>query len=416
MHVPDSRCIKANTFRVTRPFSPKILLPSPLMLASRVAFVDSTNSWNQRSLPHSRPSFPPKFALSSRKCLPTCTVSLASASSTTANLNDLRISIDIDIAPSATSIIPFPSSSDTHSSISQPDPTCLLRSQPEPQLLNRSSSSRRKRLCQPIAVLKSATASVAAGTSCSSGQPPRKRPRLHKGAKVKKALHAGTGTGKAKAKGAWYLSTPELRFMAVLQRSVARGVLERQEPEFGGFIGEPDRRKSEFKRYMEAQDRKLASRLRTCLLERGFRDSDVVDLDADLRDRSDDVYINMDMEVDVGAGVSADDSPEPSPADSVGMDIDVEQQGQRLTLPPKPSRSRSQSTRCTPYRSPSPSPPPSTPPTLCHSQLVASLTMRYRSRVAVRSHGQSSVERMLSTEPRVRTVSPLARFEPYTEG
>jgi hypothetical protein len=99
------------------------------------------------------------------------------------------------------------------------------------------------------------------------------------------------------------------------------------------------------------------------------------------------------------------------------MDIDVEPLKKRLTLPPKPStsRSRSQSTKCTPYRSPSPSPPPSNPPTLSHSQLVASLTMRYRSRVAVRSHGQSSIERMLSTEPRMRTVSPLARFEPYTE-
>ena len=363
------------------------------MLASRVAFVDSTNSWNSRSFHHSRPVFPPKLPLSSRKSAPTCTVSLASAGSSSssnpsASADDLRISISIDVSPSATSAIPFPSSTSDVPLISQPDPTCLLRSQPLP-----TPSACRKRLCQPIYVPQSAAAS---NSPQASDQPPRKRPRLLKSAKIKKSLQANAGTGKRKVKGASCPSTPELRFMAVLQRSVARGVLERKVR-----VGSDSR--LQWNMALEAEDRHLACRLRTYLLEQGFRNCDVIDVD--LGHGNDGMDVDIEMEVDVG------DSPEPLAAVSVDMDIDVEPQEKRF-LSSKPSESKS--TRCAPYRSPSPPPPSASPPTLSPSQLVASLIMRHRSRIAVRPNGPSS-EHSDGVSTKTRMVSPLARFEPISE-
>ena len=187
--------------------------------------------------------------------------------------------------------------------------------------------------------------------------------------------------------------------MAVLQRSVARGVLDRKQA--GVLVGSDSQ--LQWKMALEAEDRYLACRLRTYLLERGFRNSDVVDVD--LGDGNDGMDVDIEMEVDVG------DSPEPLAAVSVDMDIDVEPQEKRF-LSSKPSKSKS--TRCAPYRSPSPSPPPSASFTLSHSQLVASLIMRHRSRIAVRPNGLSS-ERADGILTKTRTLSPLARFEPFTE-
>jgi hypothetical protein len=181
---------------------------------------------------------------------------------------------------------------------------------------------------------------------------------------------------------------------------VARGILDRQQT--GVRIGDDSGLQQ--KMALASQDRDLARRLRTYLLEQGFRDHDVVDLDLGHGNEGTDV--DVEMEVDVG------DSLEPSPAVSVDMDVDVEPREKRF-LSSKPSESKS--TRCAPYRSPSPSPPPSAPPpTLSPPQLVATLIMRHRFRVAVRSNGLSS-ERIDGLPTRTRTVSPLARFEPFSE-
>lgn len=248
----------------------------------------------------------------------------------------------------ATSIIPFPSS--------QPDPPSSLNSQ-----------SRRKRICHPILLPLSQT----------SDQPPRKRPRLHKSSKNKSK---NTST---KCRDASSQITPDLPFLAVLQRSVACGVLDRL------YVSDRSGLDSE----LLAQDRQLACRLRTYLLKKGYRDYDVVDVDGANED------VEMQMQVDDV------DVCEPSPVDFVDMDVDVE--------PHEKRSSKSKSTRCAPYRSPSPSrASTSTAPTLSPPQLVASLILRHRSRLAVRSNalGSDRAGTEVFSKGR-RTVSPLAKLD-----
>jgi hypothetical protein len=202
--------------------------------------------------------------------------------------------------------------------------------------------------------------------------------------------------------------------MAVLQRSVARALLHPSSGECNPNA-------------LMDHDKDLARRLRTYLLEQGVRASDVVDLDGADSD------VGLDAGVDVDVEMVMDIDVSDSHVDSVDMDIDVEPREKKqtrvtLSLPlTKPLKSQSNkpkpSTRCTPYRSPSPppsltSPPPPATPTLSPPQLVAALTMRHRARVAVRrSNGSDRVTvdaDGFRAKPR-RVVSPLARFEPYSE-
>jgi len=219
--------------------------------------------------------------------------------------------------------------------------------------------------------------------------------------------------------------------MAVLQRSVASSVLERVRVGGAGSsescLSDGTRSLSlECRSVLEAQDRELVCRLRTYLLERGFRHSEVIDLGGGIGVGGVDAGVDVDVEMQFDEGVDSPPSPlpaRPAPVVSVDMDIDVEPHAKRLLS--LPNLDSSKSSRCT-YRSPSP--PPSASPTvhstLSHPHLVASLIMRYRTRVAVRSdvHGLRS-ERTHGdghgdgppTGTRVLAISPLARFEPYTE-
>lgn len=287
------------------------LVPSLFVLKSqmpglRVAFANSTNSSNSiRFLPK----------LGSRKSAPTCTISLANVSS--------DLCINIPSSPPATSLIPFPSSSDI--SISQPDHTCLslLRS-PSDSLLRPGSQERRKR---------STARPLQPPTPETTNQPPRKRPRLQKSGKSRK-----------------HTFSSDLRFLAMVQRSVASGVMERQA---GGRSPPPEQS-------LEMQDRLLASRLRSHLLDKGLKEADVVDLD-DL------------MDVDGKMN---------SPSVAVDMDIDVETSAG--------CRVPSSFSSCRPSQS--------------RSTLVATLIIRHQTRSVVRS------ERIGGTRERVRRPSPLTAY------
>jgi hypothetical protein len=180
--------------------------------------------------------------------------------------------------------------------------------------------------------------------------------------------------------------------MAKLQRSVACGVIERQE---AGPLRAVERSAREQAIAFESQDRLLACRLRSYLISQGLRDSDVVDFDSTPYSAAVDLS-DTTMDVDVGVGHS--------PLVSVDMDIDVE---------PSANSSPSSSRNSSPGRSPSPSPGS----TLTHPKLVAALIMRHKDRVHDRSDGCSrpSSERNSTPLGWKRLPSPLSRCEPSTE-
>lgn len=148
--------------------------------------------------------------------------------------------------------------------------------------------------------------------------------------------------------------------MALVQRSVAYGV---NAPKVAC------RSRSEQVTSFEAQDRLLASRLRSRLLKQGVRRDEVVDLD------------NLtDLEM-----MDVDDEAKHTPLNSVDMDIDVEPPANFTpSSPPLPKSSISNLT-------------------VSPAKLVAALIMR---------RGSASV-RSFPSEWR-RIPSPLATFEPFT--
>ncbi|KAF9463427.1 hypothetical protein BDZ94DRAFT_1297829 [Collybia nuda] len=319
------------------------------MSLSRVCFVDSTNTPRARkaSRPTSSRLFP---KLNSRKSPPTCTISLASANATDLCMNISSASYSLP-ATSVTSIIPFPSAS-TDFPISKPEATCLGLLRPSPgspsQTRTRASSiqmpqERRKRstarLSEPVELVKESDGGQ------NSTQPPRKRARLNKG---------------SKSSGRVCWNAPELRFVALVQRSVACGV---NTPRVAC------RSRSEQLISFEAQDRLLASRLRSRLLKQGVKRDDVVDLDD---------TTNLDV-------MDVDDEAKSLPLSSVNMDIDVE--------PPA---------KFTPSSPPRPKSPVSIR-TVSPAELVAALIMR-RGSVSARS---------VPSEWK-RKPSPLAVCQPFT--
>jgi hypothetical protein len=293
---------------------------------------------------------------------------------------------------SVTSFIPFPSSSpDTLNS--QSDPTCLPPSSSEtatsskphtcvsPSGQPQSVPERRKRatarLCRPVVLPPKVSAGIDSNSQVSD-KPPRKRPRLQKGAKSTNATSSTCSS--------------ELRFMAMLQRTVACGVLERRAEEPSRDIEPPEREV-----VLETQDRLFASRLRSHLISQGVRENDVVELDG-ITCSADVDPLNVAMDIDVEG--------ECSPSVSVDMDIDVEPSAKNSppSLPASPQDIS--------HRSPSTSPrSTSTPP-----KLVAALIMRHKDRSLSRSGGcsQFSSEREGVVLGQKRTSSPLARFEPLT--
>ncbi|GLB35693.1 hypothetical protein LshimejAT787_0212580 [Lyophyllum shimeji] len=197
--------------------------------------------------------------------------------------------------------------------ISQPDRTCLqlLRSssgnnsQPGARAspVRHAAQERRKRstacLLPPVVLER-----------CSGGelicQPPRKRPRLQGAVKTPKRISP--------------IDSSDLRFLAMVQRSVAGGVLERGAA--GRSKPEPFSESS-----LEAQDILLASRLRSRLLAQGVKLVDLLDVGS---------------EPPWGA-MDVDPEPDIPPVDPVDMDIDVESPERRplsaeTSIPSSPPR------------------------------------------------------------------------------
>ncbi|KAG5654018.1 hypothetical protein H0H81_008328 [Sphagnurus paluster] len=328
------------------------------MSTPRVAFANSTNIPRSNSRPTST-RFVSK--LGSRKSAPTCTVSLANV-----NANDLCANLgSISSSPSTTptNLIPFPSSSTESSTttISQPDRTCLLllRSSPETDsqlnIVIFPAQERRKRATARLPQgFPLGTSDQGLGAEPQS-QPPRKRPRLQKSAKATKRTSPA--------------SSAEARFLAMVQRSVAGGVLERRAAHSSSNSTDT----------FETQDKLLASRLRSRLLTQGLKETDLVDLDREVQPSS-----RMDVDVET----------QPSSVTSVDMDIDVECPP-RLDLP-TPSILLS-----SPPRRPVPPNPDSR---LSTRKLVALLMLRHQCRRPTRP----ASERRDPSKAIPRKSSPLS--------
>ncbi|RDB19270.1 hypothetical protein Hypma_013516 [Hypsizygus marmoreus] len=337
------------------------------MSGPRVALANSTNSSRSNLHPTSN-RFISK--LSSRKSPPTCTVSLANVNAN--GLSCINISSPSSSTLSTTNLIPFPSSptdaADTL--ISQSDRTCLdlLRSSPDapsPPRIRASAvvgitQERRKRatlrLIQPAIRSRASDCRSKTELPC---QPPRKRPRLHRTPKCSS-----------------FSNSSDLRFLALVQRSIAGGVLKRLEE--GSWSEDTERS------ILEMQDRLLASRLRAHLLARGFKEKDVVDLDSEVS--AEDSAMDIDSDLEHTPFVSAD------------MDVDVE----TLSIHNHSSISSPGSRR----RSLSPLPDSPLSPT----HLVAALIFRNGARRGVSSTLSSARSGIASK--RIRSSSPLAVVEP----
>ncbi|KAG6829958.1 hypothetical protein H0H87_009618 [Tephrocybe sp. NHM501043] len=244
-------------------------------------------------------------------------------------------------------IIPFPSSTveTVESTISQPDRSCLLllRSSPvaSPEPRTRASSilspSQERRKRSTIRLLKP----TAPGTSepCSvPEQPPRKRPRLQKPAAVKSTKPSP-------------ISASDLKAQAIVQRSVAVGVLERMSAQMEGV--------SLRAACFDDQDRLLASHLRSRLIAQGVKASGLVDIESEL-----DADV---MDVDGGILLS-------SSIASVDMDIDVEAPIRPVSILSSPPR------RSTPLAPDC---------VLSPSQLVSALILRNHTRKPTRPAASS---------------------------
>ncbi|KAF8061842.1 hypothetical protein FPV67DRAFT_1510657 [Lyophyllum atratum] len=283
------------------------------MSSLRVAFANSTNSPRSSSRPASNRLI---SKLSSRKSAPTCTISLASVSANDSCINLASIPFPSSSTP-ATNLVPFPSTplDCLDAAISQPDRTCLrlLRSSPETpsQPRTRATTALHGRKRSTARLLQPAT--TMAPEQCSSAEPscqrPRKRPRLQGSAKTIKRTSP--------------INSSDLRFQAIVQRSVAGGVLER------GAAAQSKVVPSSQSTSLETQDVLLASRLRSRLLAQGLREADLINLDSQPHEAS--------MDVDA--------EQHPSSIASADMDIDVEIPMGRaspaprsiLSSPPRPS-------------------------------------------------------------------------------